>query len=189
MGEYDDFKPNDDLGGGGLGDYQPGMGAMVAMGCEDDMGYEHHAADFPMPWAWGPSVPPGYPHGPFDDPEMGWEGFGGRERGMMHGQWRDRRSWWQRLMNRPMAPIQPVMAPPPPPGYPAPPAPEVAPPPAEMGFEFGYEPPPPPPPPAYGQPAPPIPYGGYPQYGQGMFNQYQQHPGWGAWQRRRRFGF
>lgn len=75
MGEYDGIKPQDDFGHSmddedDLSNYRPGMGAMVAMG------YESGASDFEafdMSHTWAPGMPTGYPHGPFDDPQMGCE--------------------------------------------------------------------------------------------------------------------
>jgi len=75
MGEYDGIRPQDDFGHSmddedDLSKYHPGGGAMVAMG------YEPGASDFEafdMSHTWAPGMPTGYPHGPFDEPQMGWE--------------------------------------------------------------------------------------------------------------------
>jgi len=160
VGEYDEFQPTSDWGPGhrrhgieeDLAGYKPGMGAMVSMGWEPP-GYPSHT-DL------------GYPNVGFtDEPEMGWEGWGGRARreaGHLRGMWRDRRGFWARLFNRPIAPVADVIAPPLAPGQPAPPPPAVAPPPDEMGFEWHEE----------------RPWGD--QYAQG----YGQQPDWHRWQGR-----
>jgi hypothetical protein len=199
MGEYDCYKPQDDMGHSEIEEdlegYTPGMGAMVAMGYEIGASPQQYN---PYP-GYGPSMAQtDYPHGPHDEPDMGWEGFGGwlgRGRARIHGAWKDRRGLWARIVNRPMAPVTPVTALAPPAGSPAPPAPEIAPPAADMGFEwhdeasFGYiaPPPPPPPPPGYGggygggyipPPPPPGQWQGNQQWGQNLAGQ-QQHSGWG----------
>lgn len=94
MSEYGGFKPQDDLGhsldNDDISDYHPGMGAMVAMGCE--FGYEggpefEGFEAFDMSHTWSPNTLPGMPHGPFDEPDkMGWE----------HERYQ-RRSFWDRL--------------------------------------------------------------------------------------------
>lgn len=61
MGEYSNFKPGDDWG----------------HSSDDEEGEFLHAA----PAGYGPSVPPGYPHGYVDEPSMGYEG------------WTPRRDW------------------------------------------------------------------------------------------------
>ncbi|MFI5299721.1 MAG: hypothetical protein ACHREM_16670 [Polyangiales bacterium] len=71
---YGGFRPQDDLGHSiedDSGNYQPGMGAMVAMGYEPGTsGFEA----FDMGHTWSPDMLPGMPHGPFDEPDkMGWE--------------------------------------------------------------------------------------------------------------------
>ena len=55
MGEYSDFKPSDDLGQGD-GDEE--------LSAEQVAGY----------MGYGPSVPRGYPHGSFNEPDMGYDG-------------------------------------------------------------------------------------------------------------------
>jgi hypothetical protein len=90
MGEYDGFKPQDDLGHS-IDDYQPGMGAMVAMGYEGGPEFEGAEA-FDMGHTWSPGTMPGMPHGPFDEPDkMGWEHEYRRQE---HGR---RRGFWARL--------------------------------------------------------------------------------------------
>jgi hypothetical protein len=186
MGEYNDFQPRSDWGGSarsGLEDlagYHPGGGAMVAMG--DEAGYEDSEYGGPHQYTPYPGYGPAmaqtdYPHGPHDEPDMGWEGFGrarawgARERGNLRGMWRDQRPWWKRLLNPAMEPASPVVAAPPPPGYPAPPAPVVAPPAADMGFEWHEDQPAPPPP--VGQ------WGGAQQWGQQWGQGQGERPGWG----------
>jgi len=189
MGEYDSFKPTDDFGHAKdeADFYFPGNGAMVAFG--------HDATPAGYP-GYGPSVPPGYPHGPYLEPDMGmdgygatganfgWDGFhrlfgwGRREGEQLHGVWRDRRGFFARLFNRPMPPVTPVATPAPPSGF-APPPPAVAPPAAEMGWEW------------HDRPAPPI-ERGYPGQWRGAQLWADQDPvepwdaGWGRWDHRRR---
>lgn len=141
MGEYDSFKPKDDWGSSYTKDdgddgYQPGGGAMVAMGYDST---EYGIAQQYNPYTgYAPGMAmTDYPHGPFDEPDMGfeWGGWGRRARARVHGAWKDKRGFWARLFNRPMAPAVPVTAAATVSGY-APPPPAVAPPAAEMGWEW-----------------------------------------------------
>ena len=78
MGEYSDLKPGDDWGHGSD---------------EDDLA------------GYGPSVPVAYPHGSFDEPDMGHEGGigalarelhdGRREERFDRGERREERAWGQ----------------------------------------------------------------------------------------------
>jgi hypothetical protein len=175
MGEYSNWKPQDDLGHSSAGDsddeYKPGMGAMVSMGGDYkpgagamvSMGYEFAG--------YGPFVPPGYPRGSYDEPDMGFEfPFFGRSRARLHGAWKDRRGFWARLFNRPMAPVAAVTAPAPANGG-APPPPAVAPPAADMGWEWHDRPPAP----IEGQ------WAGAQQWAGGI----PEDPAWSQWQDRR----
>jgi hypothetical protein len=188
MGEYSGWKPCSDWGGGhggggpleDLAGYHPGSGAMVSMGYDDT---EYGGPQQYTPYTgYGPSMAQtNYPHGPHDEPDMGWEGRGfggggrwgggGGQRGPLRGMWKDRRGLLGRIFNRAMPPAAPVIAPPPPDGYPAPPPPDVAPPAADMGWEWHDD-----------QPAPPPPDG---QWGGGMaLDPGIARPDWRGWQGR-----
>lgn len=89
MGEFDDFKPNDDLGGSG-GD----------LGRNEDLIHLGYAEDFgTLGLGYPGDLGPAYPGGWRDEPSMagehafGWKWF--------DGEWKDMRSWWKRLFNVP----------------------------------------------------------------------------------------
>jgi len=123
---------------------------------EDEACHPHRAfQSYPYP-GYGPSVPPGYPHGPFVEPDMGWEpapppSYGGGG-GYQHRDHRDRGGFFDRFRRRFG-------------GQPA----------APYGGGYGGQPGAPPPPMGMGgigQPAPP------PQMGMNSWARWQQiHPG------------
>jgi hypothetical protein len=101
VGEYDSFKPQDDLGhsiDGDDGPYIPGGGAMVAMGYDVT---EYGQPEQYTPYTgYGPGMAQTrYPHGPYDEPDMGldlthpWR--------ILEAPWKDLRGFWARLFNRP----------------------------------------------------------------------------------------
>jgi hypothetical protein len=90
VGEYDDFKPTDDLGGSGdnLG---KSLGNLDHLGYSEDFG----ALGLGYPGDLGPA----YPGGWRDEPSMAGEhAFGWK---WLEGEWKDMRSWWKRLLNIP----------------------------------------------------------------------------------------
>ena len=90
MGEYDDFKPTDDLGGSGdnLGQ---SMGNLDHLGYSEDFG----TLGLGYPGDLGPAYPGGFR----DEPSMAGEHAYGWK--WLEGEWKDMRSWWKRLLNVP----------------------------------------------------------------------------------------
>lgn len=120
MGEYDDYKPTDDLGGTG-----DTLGTPGGLGNMDQLGYTEGFGTLGL--GYPGDLGPAYPGGWRDEPSMAGEHAYGWK--WLEGEWKDMRSWWQRLFNVPGPAAVPatthVQA--------------AAAPPAKIGFEWPWE--------------------------------------------------